>query len=53
MVVTIVLEPTPRQRVVSDDGAEREEAWLKKHLARAPERDEEWIRRAMVLQGRC
>lgn len=29
-----------------------EDAWLRRHLARAPQRDEEWIRRALLLQGR-
>ena len=27
--------------------------WIKMHLRRAPERDEEWVRRALVLQGRA
>ena len=26
--------------------------WIQMHLRRAPERDEEWVRRALVLQGR-
>lgn len=29
------------------------EEWLQMHLRRAPERDEEWVRRALVLQGRA
>ncbi|CAL9517137.1 hypothetical protein SUDANB108_03786 [Streptomyces sp. enrichment culture] len=28
------------------------EEWIHMHLRRAPERDEEWVRRALVLQGR-
>lgn len=27
--------------------------WLRMHLRRAPERDEEWVRRALVLHGRA
>ncbi len=29
------------------------EEWIRLHLRRAPERDEEWVRRALVLQGRA
>ncbi|CQR62865.1 hypothetical protein [Streptomyces leeuwenhoekii] len=29
------------------------EEWIQMHLRRAPERDEEWVRRALVLQGRA
>lgn len=38
--------------MASDDEVGREAVWLKRHLARAPERDEEWIRRALLLQGK-
>jgi hypothetical protein len=37
--------------------AEREvmttDEWLRMHLRRAPERDEDWVRRALILQGRA
>ncbi len=29
------------------------EEWMRMHLRRAPERDAEWVRRALVLQGRA
>ncbi len=40
-------EATPQREVMSTD------EWLRMHLRRAPERDEEWVRRALVLQGRA
>jgi hypothetical protein len=51
-VSTADLATMRRRPVVCDDEAEREAAWLKRHLARAPERDEEWVRRVLLLQGR-
>ncbi|MFI6335892.1 hypothetical protein [Streptomyces sp. NPDC050535] len=27
--------------------------WIAKHLRRAPARDEQWVRRLLVLQGRA
>lgn len=27
--------------------------WIAKHLRRAPARDDEWVRRLLVLQGRA
>ncbi|MYR41601.1 hypothetical protein [Streptomyces sp. SID5910] len=48
---TNVKERQPRK-----DATERKvmttEEWIQMHLRRAPERDEEWIRRALMLQGR-
>jgi hypothetical protein len=41
------VEPKPRQRVMTKD------EWIAKHLRRAPVRDEEWVRRLHVLQGRA
>lgn len=38
---------TAQHEVMSTD------EWLRMHLRRAPERDEEWVRRALVLQGRA
>ncbi|BDD73155.1 hypothetical protein GCM10023177_60290 [Streptomyces violaceoruber] len=38
---------TAQREVMSTD------EWLRMHLRRAPERDEEWVRRALVLQGRA
>jgi hypothetical protein len=59
-VTTPIASPTRRLRVNSaavtrepataDETAEA--AWLRRHLARAPERDDEWIRRALSLQGK-
>lgn len=39
-----------QDHVSSDETAEA--MWLRRHLALAPERDEEWKRRALLLQGR-
>lgn len=40
-----------------EETADREvmttDEWLRMHLRRAPERDQEWVRRALVLQGRA
>lgn len=38
---------TAKHEVMSTD------EWLRMHLRRAPERDEEWVRCALVLQGRA
>jgi len=40
-------EGTAKREVMTTD------EWLRMHLRRAPERDEEWVRRALVLQGRA
>jgi hypothetical protein len=37
----------PRNCVMTKD------EWIAKHLRRAPARDEEWVRRLLVLQGRA
>ncbi|GAA5057273.1 hypothetical protein GCM10023336_30950 [Streptomyces similanensis] len=37
---------TGKSKVMSTD------EWIQMHLRRAPERDEEWVRRSLVLQGR-
>ncbi|MFE3217631.1 hypothetical protein [Streptomyces antimycoticus] len=50
--MTIATEYPTQRGTACDDSTEREAAWLRKHLARAPERDEEWIRRARLLHGR-
>ncbi len=39
-------EQEPRKSVMTKD------EWIAKHLRRAPVRDEEWVRRLLVLQGR-
>ncbi|WP_225638240.1 hypothetical protein [Streptomyces solaniscabiei] len=45
-----------KERQSQKDATERKamttEEWIQMHLRRAPERDEEWVRWALVLQGR-
>ncbi|MFD9816078.1 hypothetical protein [Streptomyces sp. NPDC059080] len=50
--MTTTKDSHDRRPTTHDDGAAREDEWMKRHLARAPERDEEWVRRALLLQGR-
>ncbi|MGW1670319.1 hypothetical protein [Streptomyces sp. NPDC002324] len=38
---------TPRDSLMSKD------EWIAKHLRRAPTRDDEWVHRLRVLQGRA
>jgi len=40
-------EQQPPERVMTKD------EWIKEHLRRAPARDDEWVRRLLVLQGRA
>ncbi len=40
-------DETAKREVMSTD------EWLRMHLRRAPERNEEWVRRALLLQGRA
>lgn len=46
-----------KQRQFRQDVTERKimttEEWIQLHLRQAPERDEEWVRRALVLHGRA
>jgi hypothetical protein len=49
---TTVKQAKPRRDSVASETMTTEE-WLRMHLRRAPERDEEWVRRALVLQGRA
>ncbi len=41
------VEPTTRKPAMSKD------EWIAKHLRHAPARDDEWVRRLLVLQGRA
>ncbi|MGW2875931.1 hypothetical protein ACWDBP_06445 [Streptomyces sp. NPDC001233] len=50
--MTTATKPRTRRLMTQDDSEAREAEWLRRHLARAPERDEEWIRRALLLQGK-
>ncbi|MFE1198624.1 hypothetical protein ACFW6E_38745 [Streptomyces olivaceoviridis] len=46
-----------KERQSRKDTTERKvmttEEWIQLHLRRAPKRDEKWVRRALVLQGRA
>lgn len=42
-----------RQSAATEKTVMTTEEWIQMHLRRAPERDEEWVRRALVLQGRA
>ncbi|GDY84305.1 hypothetical protein SAVCW2_35040 [Streptomyces avermitilis] len=45
--------PRPKSPKDGDKKGMTTDEWIKMHLRRAPERDEEWVRRALVLQGRA
>lgn len=37
----------PKREVMSTD------EWMRMHLRRAPERDQEWVRRVLILHGKA
>ncbi|CAM5588521.1 hypothetical protein [Streptomyces griseorubiginosus] len=45
--MTRTAEKTPRKTVMTKD------EWIAQHLRRAPVRDEEWVQRLLVLQGKA